>query len=295
MALAIPQVTLVTAAGDTMTDFMTALKTHFTTPVSTKFTLVANGGDNDAFTITPVDAQETWQLNFRRTSTTNTKVALDPLANITDPGSTGVAPTITDNSEWSAEQDLWVIAGASAENVDFYVIELDDALFVLNMNSGTTTHTPRGIHAGRTWVPFYTDGTNGDNYADGLGIHGYLPDWGTSNMWSGTTTSYSGPSRIRGHQTGWFGPLTTFEPNTVGRINLLERLSPLIFGMDNTDTGVDHQAIGFSKYLAKARVTQAPGTLLDGGVSNDSWVHIADTNANDTNVIPWDRTVSPVF
>jgi hypothetical protein len=294
MALAIPDVTLITAAGDTMTDFMTSLKSHFDS-TSTKFSTVANGGDNDAFTITPVDAQETWYLNFRRTSTTNTKLLLDPLFNITDPGGTGTPPTLTDSTEDSEEQDCWAIAGASAENVDFYVIELDDALFVLNLNSGTTTHTPRGIHAGRTWIPFFTDGTNGDNYADGLGIHGHLPDWGSTNMWVGASTFSSGPSKIRGHQTGWFGPLTTFEPTSLGRINLNERVAPLVMGLDAVDGATDRQAIGFSKYMFKARVSQSPGTLMDGGVGNDAFVHIADTNASDTNVIPWDRLVSPVF
>ena len=69
MALALPEVNLLTAGSNSMTDYMTQLKTYFDA-TSTKFSVVANGGTNDAFTLAPVAAGENYYINFRRISTT---------------------------------------------------------------------------------------------------------------------------------------------------------------------------------------------------------------------------------
>ena len=172
MALVIPTTTLLTASANTMNAYMAALRTHF--GGSAKFTIKANGDTDDGFTLVPAAGGEDYEINFRRVDGLVAHVSIDPLENITAPGNTGSAPTLADASEWSGEFSSWQIAGGGAEHVDFYVLELDDWICILHMNA-TPDATPRAIQVGRTYVPGFTDGVNGDHYADGLGVHGYLP------------------------------------------------------------------------------------------------------------------------
>lgn len=369
MALAIPDTTLRTAAGTNLEDFLADAKTWF--GGVRKFSIVANGGESGSFsgswTLTPVDANETWHMNFRRISSTLVKVLIDPLGNVTGPGipneavtsfpdtstigATGagfvtknvvagdaveiigglnngytgtvssvtdentivvspatltaglpagaevnIAPHLTDATESSGEEDLWQIAGGAAENAQYYINELDDALFFLHMNSGTTDRIPRGIHCGRVYVPFFTDGTNGDDYADGLGIMGYIPDWNGTNFWV-LSNGAAGPSKIRTSQTTWHNPELALEPSSttdLANIGGKKKLRPMIMRAGNTD-GLNNNLIGYSKYLLHQNTIQAPGFILDGGAGLDAWVHIATTAGNDSHVIPWNRLIAPVF
>ena len=296
-----PVVTKLTSASTSLADYMSAMFTHFGT--STKFDIVANGGSADAFTLTP-SGSETWQVNLRRTSTTAAESAIDPLANITDPGDTVTAPTLTSDLEWSAETTTMQIAGT--ESLDFYVIELDDAFIVLFMDAAKT-HTPRAMHYGRAAIPYYTDGSNGNDYCDGLGMFGHIPRVTNSTGAGFWVSSSANESRFRGFQNyvvtpgdQWFEPEVSSAPSTGNRadINGNKKIFPAVFYIElrNVTSGVEY-TFGYPKYWASQNTSELPGVILDGGPGADAWCHVYDSNIASTSAIllPWDRLVTPEF
>lgn len=305
-----PVVTKLTSSSTAMTDYMSAMFTHF--GVSTKFSIVANGGVADAFTLTPIAAAETWQLNLRNINATATVSGIDPLANITSPGvAGGAAPTLTSDLEWSNETTTMEIAGT--ESVDFYIIELDDAFIVLFMDAGKTAN-PRAMLYGRVFVPYYTDGTNGNDYCDGLGMLGYIPEVTTSSgaeKW--LNLSVGSQSKCRGFQNytdsikavpapgdQWFQPVaasvTTANADCAdmnGNKKIFPYAQVSLMDTNSPTTSEDFQA-GYTKYIAIERASQNPGVVLDGGAGNDAWVHVHPSGAG-TFLLPWDRNVTPEF
>ena len=301
-----PVVTKLTAASNSVVDYLAAMFTHFGT--STKFSIVANGGAADAFTITPVAAAETWQLNLRwGTAPTRAVSAIDPVANITDPGAGGgAAPTLTSDLEWSTETQTMEIAAGGAESVDFYLIELDDCLIVLFMDAAKT-HTPRAMLYGRLFVPYYTDGPGvGNDYCDGLAMCGHLPA-----MTSGTNAHYwlssngSNTSRARGFRNysasagdQWFRPGAALNITTADRADVdgNKKIFPASPAVELNDvTSSTEYMCGYTKYMASQNTSEPPGTVLDGGVGNDGWVHVNISGANLNLLLPWDRTMTPEF
>lgn len=302
-----PVVTKLTAASNSVVDYLAAMFTHFGT--STKFSIVANGGGADAFTLTPIAAAETWQLNLRwTTDPTRAVSAIDPLANITDPGAGGgAAPTLTSDLEWSLETQTMEIAAGGAESVDFYIIELDDAFIVLFMDAAKTFN-PRAMFYGRLFVPYYTDGPGiGNDYCDGLAMCGHLPRISGSvgtNYWLSTTASNT--SRARGFRNyaavpgdQWYRPSAQITPTTNDQADIdgNKKIFPAAPVMLEFVVGATAYKCGYTKYCAVENTTQLPGTVLDGGVGNDGWVHVYDSNAAVSNgiLLPWDRTMTPEF
>ncbi len=304
-----PVVTKLTAASNSVVDYLAAMFTHFGT--STKFSIVANGGAADAFTITPAAAAETWQLNLRwGTAPTRAVSAIDPLANIIDPGAGGgAAPTLTSDLEWSLETQTMEIAAGGAESVDFYLIELDDALIVLFMDAAKTFN-PRAMFYGRLFVPYYTDGAGvGNDYCDGLAMCGHLPRITTgsnANFW--LSTAGANASRARGFRNyaavpgdQWFRPSAQVIPGSTDQADIdgNKKIFPACPVMLESVGGptVGYKC-GYAKYCASENTSQLPGTVLDGGgPSGDGWVHVYDSNAAVSNgiLLPWDRTMTPEF
>jgi hypothetical protein len=135
---------------------------------------------------------------------------------------------------------------------------------------------------------------NGDNYADGLGIHGNTP-----RLSSGAGTDYwltatVGTTLIRTHQTGWRTATTTSTSPRAGRINGNERPRPFVLEAQDTDSTNDN-VIGYTKYLLRNRYTADPGSTIDIGPGNDAYVFINYTNSVEDNIIPWDELVTPAF
>jgi hypothetical protein len=304
MALVLPDVTLITAATADATGYMAALRTHFTS-TSTKFNVKANGPTDDGFTLTPVSGVENWELNFRRSSATEIQTMIDPLENITSPGDTVSAPTLTDSSEYSEEEPC--LQYSASYSARFYLIELDDALFILNMDAAET-HTPVACHLGRVYIPFFSDGLNGDNYADGLGMLGHIPRTSTSSG-SGYWLSGTSNSCIRMAQTGsgraaptasWYPAGTPLNPSSAesGSVQGVYRPRPVLIEANNTYSSNENMA-GYCRYFLYGNggvtTSQPPGTVLDAGPGKDGWLFINYTNAATLLLVPWDRDLIPVF
>jgi len=299
-----PVVTKLTSASTSMVDYMSAMFTHFGT--STKFTVSA--GAADAFTLTP-SGSETWQINLRRVSTQATVTSIDPLGGFLTQGDTVTVPTLTSDLEWSTETQTMDIAGT--ESVDFYIIELDDAFIVLFMDAAKTVN-PRAMLYGRVFVPYYTDNSDGNDFCDGLGMLGYVPEVNTgSGVGRWLAISVGNPSRCRGFQNytdsieavpapgdQWFQPMAGIvgvPTQDCANMNTKKKIFPYapIVLLLNTDGTLDFSA-GYTKYIAMEDSSQNPGVVLDGGPGNDAWVHVDPVGA-DVFLLPWDRNVTPEF
>lgn len=294
-----PTVAVLTATPANVQGIQAALFNYFNgTPVH--FDLVANGGDVDAYTITPKLVSETWHLNLRRPNTTQIIQSIDPLGGITDPGGTGGPPTLADNTEWSGEITNFT---PGAINSTFYLIELPDAIFVIPVDAGTSSFNPQIIHSGKIFIPDYYDGIRGEGYIDGLGVGGGIPmitnSAGASDFMSsnGLTVGRMAQSFESSQGDHWY---TVAEyDGAVGnaqssRIRLRERFAR--FPTEAQDVETNNDAVfGLTKYVLGARVNQNPGALMDGGPGNDAWVYLHDSDTANNFLAPWDRDITPIF
>ena len=308
-----PKVTVLTAAGTTMSDFFAALKAHFSSaPSDAKFDYFAGSSpSNDGFTLKPKDtANNYWQLNFRRTGTTKAKLMIDPGASITSPGTSGSDPAGA-SVKSSAEVEAWDIGSPfSSVGVKFVVIELKDALFIVNIDSGATpSYTPTAVHAGKIYVPFFSNSVTsgdgqGDNYADGLGILGGYPTWGTNSSNSLLSSYYPNTARSTARAwegtsqgNGWHVPKAGCQVSSTqdGRINGKRRMRPVDVSLDDVD-GSSDALIGYTKYLLFAgdpSSGQYPGTRDES--ATDAWIRVHSSSATTNQLIPWDLTTTPPF
>jgi hypothetical protein len=304
MALLTPQVTKLTVAvtgHTTGAKTVAALYAHYNAGTSTKFDLVANGHAATGFTLTP-KGSDTWHLNIRPNGTAaSAHVSIDPKAGITASGDATTAPTITSDTEWSTEQATPGILFSGTMHDDFYLIELADCIIILFMDTGKT-HTPYITLAGRVYVPWFTDGVNGDDYADGLGILGGKPYPSASSGFIYSHTS-SG-TRLRMHQEyvsaagdqWWKSYYTAPSPTSTYDVNGKKKLGPHTYLQGYTTLGgTRYKVVGYSKYQLRPHSAQLPGVVLDGGAGNDAWVHINYNNGSRYHVVPWDRNLLPDF
>lgn len=297
MALAIPDVTLLTASGANITAILTAIKAYYDGSPAGKWNIKANGASADAFTLVPAAAGEDFEINLREKDATTGRVLIDPLENITDPGTAGdpgTAPTLTDSTEDSGEHEALEIAGT--ESTDFYLIELDDCLIVLFMDSGET-HNPYIWMMGRVLKTFFDDGSNGDNYIDGLGfLCGTVDAITTTTAGPFISSNTSSANRVRSGQTSWNRPGCTYEPSTgdLGDVDGAARPRPMIMTLLDIDSFNDSM-VGWSKYVLRCKTSRNPGARLDGGAGSDCWVHVYLSDTSNNLLIPWDRTVTPAF
>ncbi len=300
-----PQITVFSGlSGTAMSDYFEVLENHFSTGASTKFTY--NGGPtptNEGFILTPVDAaNQYWQLNFRRLNATEAALMIDPGASITDPGDTSTTPTGA-STKASGETTAWDLAvpTAAATGDQLILIELDDALFLVHIDTGgTPTFNPITVHAGKVYVPHFSNEVGsgdgqGDHYADGLGILGGLTVYGTSGNNSLLCTGLNTRCIARGAEDLWFVPTCVGVSPADGRIDDKRRMRPCGVVLNQTD-GAGDALIGYTKYLLFAG---DPGAIQLPGVQDqsatDAWVRVRSTATNTAQVIPWDLTTTPPF
>jgi hypothetical protein len=98
----------------------------------------------------------------------------------------------------------------------------------------------------------------------------------------------------------WYRPSAQITPSTSdqadidGNKKVFPACPVLLEAVDGPTGGYK---CGYTKYCASEDTAQLPGTVLDGGVGNDGWVHVFDSNIASTQAIllPWDRTMTPEF
>lgn len=301
MALVLADVRLLIASGNDTTSILAQLLPHFQS-VSTKFSVVGNGANADGFTLVSNNADDPWYLNIRRSDNFNLQLLIDPLANITNPGNAGASPTLTSNLEASAEINAIQLDGT--ESVRFYVIETIDAIILLFLD-GNEEYIYESCHAGRIMRPQFSGGYPiGDNYIDGLGILGGSLVISTSSgarQWYSTTTVASvvridqNLDASQGDQWAVCSAVTVpTRTNGGGLIQGRVRFPAFTVRANDVD-GSGDASVGKSAYLLTAPFSAPQGTTWDGGPGNDCWVHVQGTNVSTSQLIPWNRDVTPIF
>ena len=170
-----PSITKLTLGAVTNRALMVALFDHFNGG-SIYFTPVLDGGNpiekgstsgEDSFLIEPVDSNEDWQINFRRTDNYRGLVMIDPGNGITDSGTPSLPP-VGASTQASAEVDYpWIMNTGYASADDILVLEWFDSLMVLIPENGAS-FISYSFHVGKIHSPFRS--TDAPEGLDGLGI-----------------------------------------------------------------------------------------------------------------------------
>lgn len=292
MAFDIPEILQPTLPSVDLIEVMADMFDFFTN-TSAKFSVVSNGGSADAFTLEPDDPNESFHLNWRRVSSLTVQVSIDPLANITNPGTPASPPTMTDSSEWSGETLALQITGSELSK--YALIVFKDAVCLL-FGDSEGKMTERGTIAGRVIVPdFFDQTTKGLNWADGLGILGYTPRVSTSsgpNFWLGTTANLS---IVRTGRQRWDDQPYMLAVPEEGQVGDERRLTPIAVTVNNTSGSFD-ASIGTLRHVFYVVSSLTQGSVEDSGFDVlPVYVRFDGAAANVRQAIQWKRGVVPFW
>jgi hypothetical protein len=272
-------------------DLMATLYGRFA--VSSKWDLVANGGDADAFTISPDNADENFQINLRRTSASTVRILIDPMENVSDPGGTGSAATITDDSRTSMEADAVVIDGSEHDVVT--VMEFKSVICVFFADS-SRRFIQRGFMAGRVFVPEFVDGeSGGQDYIDGLGalvgVPVLLGTSGGGRFWTSTTgDSFARIGKERWHQGIQVNSVQV--ENSDGARELLQAINVAAYRV----TGSDDLRLGYFRHIYYMPDSLPQGLVMESGDNElPAQVHFWGTDTSSRYAMAWRRDALPTF
>ena len=240
-----------------------------------------------------------YQVNLRKSASGNDfiKPSIEPSGSITDAGNdTPTAPTGT-SADWSGERlGTDVTVGSPGAGSKVWVVELEDAFFLLITNTANTFHT-YGLHAGRIYVSFLSSdaATAGQ---DGLGLLSGQPYYlgSSADDWFGTAvddgTLHWATNEWADHAIVALNPATADSPAPA--FVTYRPLAPIIAKcIDIEGTSADG-IIGPYKYLKFSDLSQVPKTIVADGASNQGWMHINKTaTITPAPKIIWDKTVTP--
>lgn len=307
-----PDVTLLNVNNNTTNQtkdiigYMEALYDHFVN-TSTRWTV--KQGNKDAFTLVPDAASEDFEVNLRRQNAEESVYGLIvPSGSVDSEGDPTTQPTVTNDVgyEDSGEYLIWEVDYSSSSfdySPEFYVVELDDVVFGLNIDSPETI-TPSAFRFGRTFTPFF------NNIESGLSLGGQRNVFNLDPNSVGAsidTTQTFHVSLNMVYPTGWFvGGTNTDQDADIfwkGRNAEFEIPGPMMVlvdsGSDNNQLTLgDGKAIGYTRYRLNAPVDAEPGTILEAGTSKFVYISLrwndSESNFKRYVVIPWDNT-TPKF
>jgi hypothetical protein len=274
---------------------------------SPRFSLVKNSNSPTAFTIQPKSADENWQFNLRiGSSNTDTRAlgGYDPQGKVSDPENPGtggiqdatVGPSSTNstgNPEESPEEYAFTLtSGTGSNNVSssMYVIEFDDAFWILIPGSSETSIKGGGGHIGKTINTIFP------SISSGLSFHANR-NVDDPELW------FNGEGITSPYNIVQFG-LDQWEVNkadrSINNFNLGWKSGvdmAQTYGAFRIDTPDGREReIGIIKYFLVMRDQQeTPGIVLDGGSKTDLVFVDSDGNNTTPYVIPWDANLTPIF
>lgn len=287
-----PSITLITLGAITNNALMVALFNHFNGGDSIYFQPVLDGGLNpiengftpgeDSFLIEPVDSDESWQVNFRRTANDRGLVMIDPGNGITDSG-TIPDPPVGATDQASGEVDYpWDMSVASDE---VFVLEWSDSLMVLPIAS-VKTYVSRSCYIGRIHSPFKA--TDTENGLDGLGLlcgKPFLSETSVADSWATATTT---TQQIRIGVSSWTNTVTAWRSTTGANVFVGIRPDGILLRYQGRPIGVLQYVLNFtgSAEVPFERVFDS------GGIAQ--YLYFFDAAAISTQVLPWvDGTPGP--
>lgn len=288
MAITVPTCAVLTAAGTTLQDYVTAFYVWWAANLG-NFTLsnVVGGGTPTSWTATHSSG---FQLNFRVSGGT-LLVMIAPAG--------GIASSAAPVSAGSTE--VIGLPAPSGTATRCYVARYEDAIFFGNAVTALT-HLVNGFLAGRIGAPVQDqDAAAG---VDGLGILAHTPnDASTSsaNVWYGIAGSAgSRQSRLRVGTSTWALGLTFPWGGVIAQASAVRRFTGVsLCGHPDGSTAPSATAsplICLSKYTAwagGASDSNAPLTLNESVGSNQAWLTLNSTATNTRHRLLWNKTVDP--
>lgn len=291
MAIVIPDVTELTPATWDAVGIMAALYGHFNA-TSTKFTVEAQTGSNpgeDGILLDVVSVDWSFQLNFRRLTTTAIGISCEPTGSLTAPGDTSTA--VTGNSaDWSGEA-IWDVS-VPGSGSKMFLVETDEHITCLMTNTTNQLHTA-GFHIGEIYTPHFGNAEI-EGY-DGLGVLVGQPRNSAAN---GTNywISANAPGFVH-CGTGHWNQAAATTSITENEYDI----DPTEFGIQppipipisaTPDSGVTRYYVGNTKYYRSMYSNFSPKTRIENSTDDQAWmwVHPAST---DNYAIIWRRGVVP--
>lgn len=285
MSVSKPSITKVTLGAITNNALMIALFSHFNGN-SIYFTPVLNGGNpiekgfssgEDSFLIEPVDSNESWQINFRRTTNDRGLVMVDPGNGITDSGTTVTTP-VGATSQASAEVDYPWNMNATFSSANVMILEWFDALMILISDNGDS-FVSFSCHIGRIHSPF--NSTNAADGFDGLGVFcgkPFLSETSVADSWATATTT---TQQIRIGTNTWVDNVTALLSTTGYDAFVGTRPDGIVLRYLGRPIGVLKYIVNFtgSSELSFERIQDGSNVV--------QYMYFFDKASTTTQIVPW--------
>lgn len=290
MAIVIPDVTELTPATWDAVGIMAALYGHFN-GASTKFTVTDQTGSNpgeDGILLDVVSVNWSFQLNFRRLTTTTIAISCEPTGSLTAPGDTST-PVTGNSADWSDEA-IWDVS-VPGSGSKMFVIETDEHITCLMTNTTNTLHIT-GFHIGEIYTPHFGN-AEVEGY-DGLGVLVGQPRVWTSSgaFWLST----DGPGFVH-CGTGHWHPAKALISITENEYDIdatnFGIQPPIPIPISATpDIGFTLYYIGNTKYWRSMYANFSPKTRIENSTDDQAWMWINPTTSDNYAII-WRRGVVP--
>lgn len=275
-------VTKATAAGGDADDLVSEFYTHFqSSGLFTPKSGVSNSAD--AFVLGCNKSGEDWEVCIRRSGTSDIIISMAPDGDYTDAGDASTAPTVSDAGNFSGEITISLAATRAS---DLYIVELDDAFFILLMNSAKT-QIAEAWHIGRVY-----DSIKYRRPVDEVGIlAGYL-DFSSSST-AGFWLSTAAESLLYINAGKWVTPSGSVISGAFYGSDGAREPAPVIGQFTNLSGANDRPHAFYLRYvdIAPESSTRPPGDTEDG--TDDHFLYVeSNTTGNTRFLIPWDNTVA---
>lgn len=289
MAIVIPDVTELTPATWDAVGIMAALYGHFN-GASTKFTVTAEtGSGEDGILLDVVSADWSFQLNFRRLTTTTIAISCEPTGSLTAPGDTST-PVTGNSADWSDEA-IWNVS-VPGSGSKMFVIETDEHITCLMTNTTNALHVT-GFHIGEIYTPHFGN-AEVEGY-DGLGVVVGVP---INKASTGPNDWFSINSSGLIHcGTGHWHPAKALTSLTESEYDI----DPTNFGIQppipipisaTPDGGFTIYYIGNTKYYRSMYANFSPKTRIENSTDDQAWMWVHPTTSDNYAII-WRRGVVP--
>ena len=300
MAALVPIVTNITSlvAAYTASGVIDGIRDHIFATSGTSHLTIDAYTATEGLTIGFVEAGEVHQVNLRKSTATEIAISIEPTGSITNPGnSTPTAPTGT-TADWSGAhfEGLWnVTLGTPAVGSKVWCVEVPDAFFIVITTSANTAHASI-LHAGRI-ANSWTSSSAPSAGQDGLGYMAGIPDNGNGSTsdWAGTgvpcCSIHWATNEWTDHISWALTAATTQVPSAAH--TSYRPLPPILLQATDIMGTTSDGAYGPTRYIRQAAATATPMNKIDDPGSNQSWLYYNDTVVIGSELLIWDKSVTP--
>lgn len=274
MVSLVPNSAVLTPTGDTPQDHLTALHSFFSTSATSWEVIdISLSGD----LVTALLIQQGTQQVFFDVDSGNVRCQIDP---------SGTRTVVEDAASSDASTLEIAIASGTYSANRAVVSELPDAFFWA-VYDATNTFYEQAVHVGVVYVPFDDNDLTGHGMLVGeprLSTSGGSRNWlstnGDSRLWLGSAWDDASLITNSGNHGGQVGGRTVLPPPGIKTRGLPA----------DTDYAV---YFGFLRYVRQAVSSEPPRTVLPSTTSDQGWLYLGYSASNHSDLIPWDKTITP--